>query len=198
LELFRHLFAERGFPQVRLDAPIWLSDYAPAVGIVDRYRAGRVLLAGDAAHVHSPAGGQGLNTGVQDAYNLGWKLALVLRGAPEALLDSYGEERLPVARAVVRGSDLGHSVVFSPHPLARLLRERFLIPLLRLDPVRRAVLSRADELRVTYRNSTLVTDLLPWRPGPRAGDRAPDARCTTAPASRSACSTDSAVRIRPC
>jgi hypothetical protein len=69
--------------------------------MVQRYRAGRVFLAGDAAHVHPPSGGQGLNTGVQDAYNLGWKLACVLRGGPETLLDSYEAERLPVAAAVL-------------------------------------------------------------------------------------------------
>ena len=66
--------------------------------MVDRYRVGRVLLAGDAAHVHSPAGGQGMNTGIQDAYNLGWKLAFVMGGAPDWVLDTYEEERLPVGR----------------------------------------------------------------------------------------------------
>jgi hypothetical protein len=69
--------------------------------MVDRYRMGRIFLAGDAAHVHPPAGGQGLNTGIQDAYNLGWKLGSVLRGAPESLLDTYEEERLPVAAGVL-------------------------------------------------------------------------------------------------
>jgi hypothetical protein len=69
--------------------------------MVDRYRVGRVFLAGDAAHVHPPTGGQGLNTGVQDAYNLGWKLAHVVRGGPQALLESYEAERLPVAAAVL-------------------------------------------------------------------------------------------------
>ncbi len=79
----------------------WSSIYQPAVRMVNRYRVGRVFLAGDAAHVHPPAGGQGLNTGVQDAYNLGWKLAHVLRGGPDSLLDSYESERLPVAAAVL-------------------------------------------------------------------------------------------------
>jgi 2-polyprenyl-6-methoxyphenol hydroxylase-like FAD-dependent oxidoreductase len=79
----------------------WSSRYRPARRMVDRYRIGRVFLAGDAAHVHPPAGGQGLNTGVQDAYNLGWKLASVLRGSSESLLDTYQEERLPVAAAVL-------------------------------------------------------------------------------------------------
>jgi 2-polyprenyl-6-methoxyphenol hydroxylase-like FAD-dependent oxidoreductase len=79
----------------------WSSIYRPAVRMVDRYRIGRVLLAGDAAHVHPPAGGQGLNTGVQDAYNLGWKLAHVVRGGPDSLLDTYEAERLPIAAAVL-------------------------------------------------------------------------------------------------
>jgi 2-polyprenyl-6-methoxyphenol hydroxylase-like FAD-dependent oxidoreductase len=79
----------------------WSSIYRPAVRMVDRYRVGRVLLAGDAAHIHPPAGGQGLNTGVQDAYNLGWKLAHVVRGGPDSLLDTYEAERLPIAAAVL-------------------------------------------------------------------------------------------------
>ncbi|MCP3757904.1 FAD-dependent monooxygenase [Streptomyces sp. TBY4] len=80
----------------------WASDFRPRVALADRFRTGRVLLAGDAAHVHSPAGGQGLNTSVQDAYNLGWKLGQVLRhGADPALLDTYEEERRPVAAHVL-------------------------------------------------------------------------------------------------
>ncbi|MDJ0380071.1 FAD-dependent monooxygenase [Streptomyces sp. G-G2] len=80
----------------------WASDFRPRAAMADRFRAGRVFLAGDAAHVHSPAGGQGLNTSVQDAYNLGWKLGQVLRhGADPALLDTYEEERQPVAAQVL-------------------------------------------------------------------------------------------------
>ncbi len=186
LELLQRLFAERGSPHVRLHDATWLSDFSPSVGMADRYRAGRVLLAGDAAHVHSPAGGQGLNTGVQDAYNLGWKLALVVQGrAAPRLLDTYPEERAPVARAVLQGSDLGHGAVFSPHPVVRVLRERVLLPLLRLPAVRDAVLGRADELGVGYRGSSLVdqdgpaaglVDRVLFRRAPQPGDRAPDGR----------------------
>ncbi len=102
LELFQQIVKERtGREDVVLtDAP-WLSLYRPNVRMVSRYRVGRVFLAGDAAHVHSPAGGQGMNTGIQDAYNLGWKLGSVLQGAPDALLDTYEEERLPVAANVL-------------------------------------------------------------------------------------------------
>jgi 2-polyprenyl-6-methoxyphenol hydroxylase-like FAD-dependent oxidoreductase len=82
--------------------PRWLSRYGDAARQADRYREGRILLAGDAAHIHYPAGGQGLNTGVQDAANLGWKLGAVLRGdAPDTLLDSYQSERHPVAARVL-------------------------------------------------------------------------------------------------
>jgi 2-polyprenyl-6-methoxyphenol hydroxylase-like FAD-dependent oxidoreductase len=102
LKLFRELVKQRtGGMDIELkDAP-WLSLYRVSVRMAARYRMGRVFLAGDAAHVHSPAGGQGMNTGIQDAYNLGWKLAAVLASAAEALLDTYEEERLPVAANVL-------------------------------------------------------------------------------------------------
>ena len=191
LELFQRLFAERGFAQVRLHDATWLSDFSPRVAIVDRYRAGRVLLAGDAAHVHSPAGGQGMNTGILNAYNLGWKLDAVLRGrARDGLLDTYQEERMPVARSVLTGSDLGHNAIFSPHPVMTFLRDRVLVPALRLTTVQTAMLDKVAELDVGYRDTSLAAEALGssgdgedagvmgrvrFRRGPRAGDRAPDA-----------------------
>ena len=98
----QQIFAERSMLRgVRITELLWSSLYRVNIRLADSYRTGRVFLAGDAVHVHSPAGGQGLNTGVQDAYNLGWKLARVLSGAPEALLDTYEEERRPVAARVL-------------------------------------------------------------------------------------------------
>jgi len=85
----------------RVKRVAWSSIYQPAVRMVDRYRVGRVFLAGDAAHMHPPAGGQGLNTGIQDAYNLGWKLAHVAHGGPAQLLDTYEAERRPIASAML-------------------------------------------------------------------------------------------------
>ena len=83
-------------------SPRWLSRFGDATRLAERYRVGRVLLAGDAAHIHPPTGGQGLNLGVQDAFNLGWKLAAQVRGwAPETLLDTYQAERHPVAADVL-------------------------------------------------------------------------------------------------
>ncbi|MGW2512303.1 FAD-dependent oxidoreductase [Streptomyces scopuliridis] len=104
-ELYQRLLDERaGAGTVVLKSATWLSLYRVNVRMVPDYRKGRVLLAGDAAHVHSPAGGQGMNTGIQDAYNLGWKLAAVLNGARPGLLDTYTAERVPVARTVLAAS----------------------------------------------------------------------------------------------
>jgi 2-polyprenyl-6-methoxyphenol hydroxylase-like FAD-dependent oxidoreductase len=102
LELFQKIVEDRtGGMDIELIEASWLSLYRPQVRMASRYRDGHVFLAGDAAHVHSPAGGQGMNTGIQDAYNLGWKLESVLKGAPEELLDTYEEERFPVAANVL-------------------------------------------------------------------------------------------------
>jgi 2-polyprenyl-6-methoxyphenol hydroxylase-like FAD-dependent oxidoreductase len=101
--------------RLRLRDPVWLTYFRLAHRHAARYRAGRVLVAGDAAHVHSPAGAQGMNTGIQDAWNLGWKLALVARGvAAEALLDSYDAERRPIGRFVVGFTDRAYAVATSP------------------------------------------------------------------------------------
>jgi hypothetical protein len=99
LEALRRLVKERtGRPELNVREVYFASPFGSRSGMAERFRVGRVFLAGDAAHVHPPAGGQGMNTSVQDAYNLGWKLGQVLRhGAPESLLDSYEQERLPVA-----------------------------------------------------------------------------------------------------
>ena len=204
LELFQRLFAERtGRAGLRLISPTWLSHFPFNRRMVDRYRVGRVFVAGDAAHVHSPAGGQSMNTGIQDAYNLGWKLAAVVQGkAPEALLDSYQAERMPVAAAMLKGSSIGHDAIFSDHPLMRLLREWVLLPMLSQPAVKRALSRSMAQLGISYRESPLSheqtaplreTPLLPGRTreraglaerfsfqqGPHAGDRAPDAHGRT-------------------
>ncbi|MFZ6673209.1 FAD-dependent oxidoreductase [Undibacterium sp. Xuan67W] len=96
------IVAERtGRDDIHIQSVSWSSAYNMNARLADRYRTGHVFLAGDAAHIHPPSGGQGLNTSVQDAYNLGWKLAAVVNGAPESLIDSYEEERRPVAAAML-------------------------------------------------------------------------------------------------
>jgi len=112
LARFQQIIDERtGMPEICLHHATWLSLYRANVRMVDRYRVGRVFLAGDAAHVHSTAGGQGMNTGMQDAYNLGWKLCAALSGAPASLLDTYEEERLPVAAWLLGASSKLHRQV---------------------------------------------------------------------------------------
>lgn len=128
----------------------WMSTYRPSVRMVKRYRVGRVFLAGDAAHVHPPAGAQGLNTGVQDAYNLGWKMAQVVHGCPDSLLDTYEAERLPIAAAV-----LG----LSKH-------------LLQTRSLKRGMAT--DQLGLHYRTSSLSKGAT--HGALHAGDRMPDAR----------------------
>jgi hypothetical protein len=101
-EALRAIVAERtGRSDIVIGEVFWRSSFRLNARLADRYRAGRVFLAGDAAHVHPPTGGQGLNTSVQDAYALGWRLAAVLNGAPDALLDSYEAERRPIAAEVL-------------------------------------------------------------------------------------------------
>lgn len=96
------MLAERiGRQDIRIESVSWASAYSMNARLADHYRVGRVILVGDAAHIHPPTGGQGLNTSIQDAYNLGWKLAAVSGGAPDALLDTYEEERRPIAADVL-------------------------------------------------------------------------------------------------
>jgi 2-polyprenyl-6-methoxyphenol hydroxylase-like FAD-dependent oxidoreductase len=95
------LTAASGRTGITVTSVSWASVYSMSARVADRYRAGRVLLAGDAAHVHPPTGGQGLNTSIQDAYNLGWKLTAVLAGAPDRLLDTYEQERRPIAAEMI-------------------------------------------------------------------------------------------------
>jgi 2-polyprenyl-6-methoxyphenol hydroxylase-like FAD-dependent oxidoreductase len=171
----------RGPVATRLSDPLWLSGFRIHRRQARRYRQGRAFLAGDAAHLHSPAGGQGMNTGIQDAYNLSWKLALVAADeAPPELLDSYEAERWPVARRVLRFTDRLTRLLTLRNPVAESLRNGALSLLLGPRPVWHRLATGLAELDVAYRDSPLVAEawdgLLPGflRPGPAAGDRAPD------------------------
>jgi len=99
--LIAMIAARTGRTDIRIDQVFWASAYAMNARLADRYRVGRIFLAGNAAHIHPPTGGQGLNTSIQDAYNLGWKLAAVIAGAADALLDSYEQERRPIAAGML-------------------------------------------------------------------------------------------------
>ena len=156
-QLLRELLKQRtGRSEIELVGASWMSLWRANVRMVERYRVRRVLLAGDAAHVHSPAGAQGMNTGIQDAYNLGWKLAAVINGAADELLDSYEEERLPIAAWV-----LGLSTRLSEGAFAA-----------------RGLFTRRGpetlQLELNYRGCRLSIDERPGCAKVVAGDRAPD------------------------
>jgi 2-polyprenyl-6-methoxyphenol hydroxylase-like FAD-dependent oxidoreductase len=160
LERFQQIIDERTHGmRVQLRNATWLSLFRANIRMVDRYRVGRVFLAGDAAHVHSPAGGQGMNTGIQDAYNLGWKLAEVLKGAPADLLATYEEERLPVAAEMLGiTTRLHRSLLNSDAKEVRRGPETLQLSI----HYRTSSLSRGEPLGVLH-----------------PGDRAPDAPCQT-------------------
>ncbi len=166
--------------QVRLRDPVWMANFRLHKRGATRYRAGRVFLAGDAAHIHSPAGGQGMNTGIQDSLNLGWKLALAVNGrADPAILDTYESERAPVGRQVLRFTDRAFMFATSTNPLIQLVRSHVvprIVPLaVRFRRVRAYGFRTVSELAIRYRKSPLSVDgPNPPAHGPRPGDRMPD------------------------
>jgi 2-polyprenyl-6-methoxyphenol hydroxylase-like FAD-dependent oxidoreductase len=159
----------------------WVTRYRVHSRSVPRYRDGRIFLAGDAAHVHSPAGAQGMNTGIQDAYNLAWKLALVERNiADDSLLDTYQAERHPVGVQLLRTTDRLFSVLGGQNPLARIARGRVAPLMARVVLARPWVLRRAlgllAQLRLRYPDSPLnAEDGSGWGHAPAPGDRAREA-----------------------
>lgn len=160
-------------------APVWTSTFRIQRRLADTYRRGRVLLAGEAAHIHSPFGGQGMNTGIADAENLAWKLALVIDGrADERLLDAYEAERRPIANDVVGTTSDLTEMVLGHGRAARLLRDRVAIPLVNQPWLQRLIAEKSSQLQVSYRSGPLGTGhRLPFLRGPRPGDRVPDRAC---------------------
>ncbi len=165
----------------------WFSVYRIHHRRAERFRDRRCFVLGDAAHVHSPVGAQGMNTGLQDAYNLGWKLALVAAGrAADALLDSYQAERLPVAERLLRTTDQAFSLVVSDRWLGKILRTRVLAKIvafaMRFDRARALAFRTISQIGIQYRRSPL-SETLPGLPddAPRAGDRFPWLRVALSP-----------------
>jgi 2-polyprenyl-6-methoxyphenol hydroxylase-like FAD-dependent oxidoreductase len=162
---------------IRITAAHWLTEFEIHHAQVPAYRFGRVFLAGDAAHVHSPAGGQGMNTGMQDAFNLGWKLALAAAGrAGDELLDSYHAERHPVGAKVIEFTTRLTRLGTLDGPLRTALRNGLIHAALGIGPVRDAMASQAEEITIGYRDSPIVASPAhhgPAHHGVAAGDHAP-------------------------
>lgn len=175
---------ERGPGGLSVHDPIWLAGFRIHERMVAEYRHGRAFLVGDAAHIHSPAGGQGMNTGMQDAYNLAWKLALVDKGrAKDVLLDSYSQERSAVGRAVLRNAGFMTTAATLRNPLAQRFRDGAYKLFGSLELVQRGISNELAEVSINYRHGPISGEssnfwesaASVWKAGVRAGDRAPDA-----------------------
>ncbi|CAB3763849.1 FAD-dependent monooxygenase [Paraburkholderia solisilvae] len=175
LDACRTLAAARIHHPLALTDLKWSGYFHLNSRMVEQLRVGRVFLAGDSAHVHSPAGAQGMNTGIQEALNLGWKIARVLSGgAPDRLLDTYYLERHPIEREVLRQSSFITHMAEADHGPLKLLRDRVMPVLASLGPLRDAARLQVSELAIQYRRSPLTLERV-LDGGPRAGERAPDA-----------------------
>jgi 2-polyprenyl-6-methoxyphenol hydroxylase-like FAD-dependent oxidoreductase len=174
LDEIQRLTDQRAPQPFTVSDPTWLANFHCHRRSASAYRRGRVLLAGDAVHIHSPAGGQGMNTGIMDAHNLAWKLALVTAGrAPDALLDTYGTERRPVADAVL---NLTHALVrygSLSHPVKRRARDIIVPALGRSPSIQRRAARRISHVSVAYPPGPLARRI-PSRGGPKPGQRMPD------------------------
>jgi len=157
LDFVRRILAQRAPDGIEARSLRWSSYFRVHHRHVAQMRVGRLFISGDAAHIHSPFGGQGMNTGLQDVWNLAWKLDLVLRGhGGEPLLDSYSTERLPVIKSVVEMTDLMTKALGTPSRLAQALRDTVIPMVSRLAPFQHAFVQRLSQLGITYGGSPIV------------------------------------------
>jgi 2-polyprenyl-6-methoxyphenol hydroxylase-like FAD-dependent oxidoreductase len=157
LELVREILKQRAPAGIEAQALYWSSFFNIHHRQVAQLRVGRMFIAGDAAHIHSPFGGQGMNTGLQDVWNLVWKLDLVLHGrGNNRLLDSYSAERRPVIKHVIETTDILTRVMGTPNKLVQALRDTIIPMVSRLAPFQHAFVERLSELGIAYRGSPIV------------------------------------------
>ncbi|MBD0336324.1 MAG: FAD-dependent monooxygenase, partial [Cyanobacteria bacterium Co-bin13] len=199
LERLQSLIDQQGGIPAQLREVTWSSAFTISYRKIEQLRHGRVFFAGDAAHIHSPAGGQGMNTGIQDAFNLAWKIGLHAKGCGgEELLDSYHAERYPIIKKLLPLIEQSEDIIVVKHSLAAQLRNRLLPIVSSLSFVQALGSHALGGFLIHYRQSPIVAErrasplahLKTWRQGklptdlrgelafaraPRAGDRAPDA-----------------------
>jgi 2-polyprenyl-6-methoxyphenol hydroxylase-like FAD-dependent oxidoreductase len=174
LERIGQILPERTGRAVGVGDAEWLSLFSVHRRLAETYRRNRILIAGDAAHAHAPFGGQGMLTGVGDAENLGFKLALVIRGkAADPLIDTYEAERRPLATEVLRGTSTVTRVDVTNNPIGRFVRDRIVINLFGLPPIQRWTTYTTSQLWVSYRKGPLGG----CGRKPRPGDRITDIGC---------------------
>ena len=169
-------------PAAELYDPVWFNHFRSGHRMAATFREGRAFLAGDAGHVHVPIGGQGMNYGMHDAFNLGWKLAAAAKGdAPPSLLDSYMAERHPVDEKLIHATDRAYHLVVEPHALKSVVTKVVGPALLHTEAFQKVVRETLAEMHVSYPDSPLTEDH-GGSHGPLPGERAPDATVVRMPA----------------
>jgi 2-polyprenyl-6-methoxyphenol hydroxylase-like FAD-dependent oxidoreductase len=171
---FQKAVEETADPRMRLSDPTWMTRFRINQRKAKPYRIGHAFLAGDASHIHSPVGGQGMNTGIQDAANLAWKLAAVMNGAPAALLDTYEEERGAVGDALLEITSRGLAAATTANPVLETVRDYVLRWLGGFSYIQEQARGFFSETAIQYRHSSIVNDC-GGGSALHAGDRAPDA-----------------------
>jgi 2-polyprenyl-6-methoxyphenol hydroxylase-like FAD-dependent oxidoreductase len=175
LEEVNALLAHRGTPGIVMSNPFWLAAFRINERKVKEYRKGRVFLAGDAAHIHSPAGGQGMNTGMQDAFNLAWKLALVIEGsARAALLDSYSPERTAVGDRVLSNASRLTEAATLRNPVLQGIRNTVAKFATGFPMIQHKMANQLAEMDIGYPESPLTVKNGHVASGPKSGERWPD------------------------
>jgi len=167
---FQHLLDQRTLKQGSIQSTTWISKFRVQQRLASTYNVGRCFIAGDAAHLHSPVGGQGMNTGIQDAYNLAWKLAHVIKHkADPSILKTYELERKPIAQAVLRSTTLGTHLLSLKFILLQRLRNYFIKKMARITSVRKRMVRQISELDIHY-DTPLNIDQAKNALGPVPGD----------------------------
>lgn len=157
VEDFENIIKKRSRLPVRINNPIWISHFMTQHRLINNYRHGRVLFAGDSAHVHSPVGGQGMNTGMQDTFNLAWKLALIIKGKSKTkLIDTYNDERRPIAKSVLATTTKMTEIVAIKNPYLISLRNGLMGFLLKTKMVQHAIANNISELGISYASNSII------------------------------------------
>jgi 2-polyprenyl-6-methoxyphenol hydroxylase-like FAD-dependent oxidoreductase len=184
LEEMQELVRKIADPSAELYDPVWFNRFRSGHRLATSFREGRAFLAGDAGHVHVPIGGQGMNYGIHDAFNLGWKLAAVAKGeARPELLDTYMTERHPVDESLIKATDFAFHTVVEPNVVAKIALHHVMPTVLGFETLQKRMRSMLGEMNVAYPASTLSEDHGESH-GPVAGDRAPDALIVRMPERR--------------
>jgi 2-polyprenyl-6-methoxyphenol hydroxylase-like FAD-dependent oxidoreductase len=190
----KKILTERCSIPLEFAEPVWTSGFWVQEKMVSAFRYHNIFFAGDAAHIHSPAGGQGMNTGIQDAYNLAWKLAFVIQHkSSPAILDSYHQERYPVAKSVLRKTTFLTRIMTLHNPILSCIRNFVFHQLGRIPIFCKTMFRNITQLDIHYKNSFLVKECMHMQPGPTAGTRFIDVLYTN-----NAYLMDKVRGIKPC